>query len=112
MPRTPGGRRIVPVSFARSSQKRRTGVTTDPYDWSERVRKDPRRRHLRACGLDLEGNRMTYRTSLLCFAAALSLMAANPVARSRAEPSTPDKQGGHQQSATTTPIQHLVVIFQ
>jgi phospholipase C len=55
---------------------------------------------------------MTYRASLLCFAAALSLMAANPAARSRAEPSAPHKQGGHEQSATATPIQHLVVIFQ
>jgi phospholipase C len=56
---------------------------------------------------------MTYRASLLCFAAALSLTAADPVARGRAaEPSAPHKQGDHEQSATATPIQHLVVIFQ
>src|SRR6516225_8583856 len=52
---------------------------------------------------------MSYRGSLLCFAAAMGLSVAGFIATSRAD----DSQGNHAQGTNTaTPIKHLVVIFQ
>jgi phospholipase C len=52
---------------------------------------------------------MSYRGSLLCFAAAMGLSVAGFIATSRAD----DSQGNHaERMNTATPIKHLVVIFQ
>jgi len=52
---------------------------------------------------------MSYRASLLCFAAALGLAAASSIAHSRADEGPPNHA---ERQHTATPIKHLVVIFQ